>query len=179
MTIGNSSSTTKEHASGWKGLSMVDQHNGNVVPDPGKPGTRPSLLVSVSHPPRGALGQKNSYEPGGLCLWILFQQEERQNVAWTSGSRDVGGETMGKGGKQHSPQAWTGMVPLPSQCTLSCVDSFPTRSPHDCGKHRSAECVTFEEDAWPGSGSLGAQWSPSNDCIFPLRDLTTEAPQIC
>lgn len=154
MIIKNSSSTKKKHDlsgedSPWflacKAMWFLVWENRCTHPS-----------VHVTHQSWGAPGwEENCVPPRKAVSRVLFQGEESPSVPQMQGA-----EPTGRRRKQYLLRALAESVFPPLQGTLFCVGSFSWRRKPSSGLLQTQRgcCVpTSEEDAWPGSDSLGAQ----------------------
>lgn len=114
------------------------------------------LSVRVTHQPWGALGWEENCVPVRRAVSrVLFQGEESPSVPQTQGD-----EPTGRRGKNIYCVLWQKVSSRPFRAPSFVLVHFLGGESHlqGCCRHRGgAEYQTCEEDAWPGSGSLGAQ----------------------
>lgn len=165
---------TKKHVPDGGGLSRAAGMPGSVVLGPGEPRHAPSSGCDPQPPSPGSPGPGGEPHAWRAASGVLFQREERPSVTQPPSSTGAGGWAN----RQERETIFTSCSgrnypPLPTQCILFRIDSFPRRSFHGCCRHRGgAGYPTLEEDAQPGSGLLGARWSTKFVfAILPPRDL--------
>ena len=165
---------TKKQVPEWGGLSRVAGTPGSVVIGPGEPRHTSPSGCDPQPPTPGNPGPGGELRAWRAASGVLFQREEKPSVTQPPSCTGA----RGWANRQERETIFTSCSgrnypPLPTQCTLFCIDSFPRRSFHVCCRHRGgAGYLTLEEDAQPGSGLLGARRSNKFVyAILPPRDL--------
>lgn len=133
MIIRNSSSMTKKHVPEGGGLSRAAGMPGSVVLGPGEPRHAPPSECDPQPPTPGSPGPGGEPRAWRAASGVLFQREERPSVTQPPSSTGAGGWAN----RQERQTIFTSCSgrnypPLPTQCTLFRIDSFPSRSFHGC-----------------------------------------------